>query len=118
MVRRKINVFIEWFFYISKRNSKGFLLIKKCDNLKYMRHTFFQIFVTGIIVLLIAIVINVLATFLGVETWYGFIENIQENGSMVFVKQGWKDIFFLFFLYPFLLGFSAYYSLYRCMRKM
>ena len=69
------------------------------------------IFVTGASVLLAAIIVNIIATWIGVITWYGFVEIVGEQGFLnAFEKAGLFSIVFLFLIYPLILGAIGYYT--------
>ena len=55
----------------------------------------------GLMILIIAILANFLATQLGLKTWYDFL-NQWGNGDALSLKDG----LWLFVLYPFILGCS------------
>lgn len=57
-----------------------------------------EIFLTGWIILVGAIIINVVAKKIGLATWYDFLEK---------KKVKWYEYFFLFVIYPLLLGLFA-----------
>ena len=53
-----------------------------------------------------AIISNLLASKIQFKTWYDFLQGMLE--SLSFWNQvSFKDLVFLFFIYPFLLGLSA-----------
>lgn len=70
--------------------------------------SFSLIFITGLIILIVAIILNILANFLHIETWYSFLMKIQELGFYKTISDYWKHLFFLLFIYPLCLGLSAY----------
>lgn len=57
-------------------------------------------YIVGLKILFIAIVLNILAHFVGLSTWYDFINDPTKILS-------WDNYIFLFIVYPFLLGFVA-----------
>lgn len=71
----------------------------------------FQIFITGWVILLIAIILNLLASYFGLETWYSFLGLAQESDFLKTAKDNWRSLIFLVLIYPFLLGLTAYYVL-------
>ncbi len=71
----------------------------------------FQIFIVGFGILTIAVIVNFLANFLGLETWYSFIAEIQKNGISDSLKSKWPHLLFLVFVYPFVLGLTGYWLL-------
>ena len=69
------------------------------------------IFVTGASVLLTAIIVNIIATWMSLTTWYGFVEVVGEQGFLNGLeKADLASIVFLFLIYPFVLGIAGYYS--------
>jgi hypothetical protein len=57
-------------------------------------------FLTGIKILVVAIVLNFIANWIGFSTWHDFLNNPKEILSV-------DNYLYLFLLYPFLLGTSA-----------
>ena len=77
--------------------------------LKKKKSTVHVVFLNGIIILLTAIVLNFIAQSVGIETWYGLLENAVVVSFFPALKA--LDLFasiFLFFLYPFLLGTTSF----------
>ncbi len=70
-----------------------------------------RIYCIGIIVLLIAILANVLASVIGVMSWYDAVTGLQKNGWASLKDWSWTDYVWLFVLYPVILGAAAYYGL-------
>ena len=69
-----------------------------------------QIFITGIAILVVAIGVNSIAHIAGLATWYGFIDTINKNGLMNSLKtESVISLLFLFLLYPYILGLTGYY---------
>ena len=60
-----------------------------------------KLYITGLVILVIAILANFLATQLGLKTWYDFL-NQWGNGDALSLKDG----LWLFVLYPLILGCS------------
>lgn len=58
------------------------------------------ILLQGLGILGIALILNIIATKLGIKTWYGFVEQ-PSNTNLV-------SILWLFLIYPFALGATAY----------
>lgn len=63
-----------------------------------------RLYITGLLVLIVAIGANVVAFAIGAKTWYDFIALLQQNGWQSFSKLNAKDVLWLFFIYPLLLG--------------
>lgn len=68
-----------------------------------------QVFAIGVGVLAVAILVNALAVAAGLTTWYAFIAAIQDEGLWpAILHERIPTLFFLFLLYPFILGLTAY----------
>jgi hypothetical protein len=66
--------------------------------------------ILGFTVLIVAIILNVLANLLGINTWYGFINSISVNGFLsALKKEKIISLFFMFIIYPLVLGLSVYH---------
>jgi len=74
-----------------------------------MIETLIKIFLVGLGILVFAILTNLIANLLGIETWYSFINNSRENGLLYSIKSKWLHLMFLIFIYPLILGSSAYF---------
>ena len=66
---------------------------------------------TGIIILLAAIILNVFANIAGITTWYDLIKNITNTGLSAIKKENIFSMIFLLIIYPYILGAVAYYTL-------
>ncbi len=74
-----------------------------------MSHTFLAVAAAGYTVLIGAIILNVLASVLGIMTWYGFLESASAHGFFSAMRQaGLISATYLFALYPLLLGWMAW----------
>lgn len=72
-----------------------------------------KIYLAGFVVLIAAIGLNLAANGLGLSTWYTFLTQAGEQGISSALKNlNLADYFFLFFLYPGLLGLAAYLIFY------
>jgi hypothetical protein len=67
--------------------------------------------ITGWIVLIAAILLNLLADRLGITGWYGFLTGMAREGLKIWSQIGWLDIIWLFILYPMALGIAAHAGL-------
>jgi hypothetical protein len=67
----------------------------------------FSYIITGWLVLIAAILLNLAADRLGITGWYGFLSGMAEEGLTIWSRIGWMDILWLFFVYPLSLGFAA-----------
>ncbi len=73
----------------------------------------YKIFISGLSILIFAVVVNYLAIQLGLMTWYGFFEEVGRIGfSEALKNQSIYSIIFMIFIYPLVLGFSGYLSFY------
>ncbi len=61
-----------------------------------------KIYLNGVIILIGAILVNFIAKYLGILTWYDFLNDIREANLV--------DYIFLFLIYPFSLGSLAYFG--------
>ena len=66
-----------------------------------------KVYLTGIIILVSAIVLNVLSGLLGIAGWYDFLSGLSREGKVFLRQLGVLDYAWLFVLYPALLGLSA-----------
>ena len=66
-----------------------------------------KVYVTGLVILVSAILLNVISGVLGISGWYDFLTGLSREGKAIFRQLGPLDYAWLFFLYPILLGFSA-----------
>ena len=68
-----------------------------------------HMYLTGLAILVVAILVNGIAQALGVTTWYGFIEALVAQGIWGAIKsQGFGSLVFLFVVYPLILGLTGY----------
>jgi hypothetical protein len=68
-----------------------------------------KIYLTGGLILIAAVLVNLLAAWLGLPTWYTFLQQAAENGlSRAAARAGLAGMTFLLLVYPFLLGAAAY----------
>lgn len=67
--------------------------------------------ITGWIVLIAAILLNLVADRLGITGWYGFLTTLAREGLNRWSQIGWLDILWLFMLYPLALGLAAHAGL-------
>ena len=68
-----------------------------------------KLYIIGICILLIAIIANTIANYINITTWYNFYNTILEKESLLKAIQSQSvfNLFWLFFIYPFILG-TAY----------
>lgn len=71
--------------------------------------TILKVYLAGVVVLVGAIVLNVLAGRLGLATWYDFLGSVTQSGTREAIKalRIW-DWLFLPVIYPVCLGAFAY----------
>jgi hypothetical protein len=68
-----------------------------------------KIYLAGVIILAAAVVVNLLAGWVGLPTWYTFLQHAGEGGlGRALARAGLVGILFLLLAYPFLLGAAAY----------
>jgi len=67
-----------------------------------------KIYLIGLAILITAILANWLASFLGIETWYSFLIEVNKSGLTATLKSKWASLIFLLIIYPSLLGLSAF----------
>lgn len=73
--------------------------------------TILKIILTGFSILITAIILNVLANILKITTWYDLLNNITKHGITALKQESIISIIFLFIIYPFVLGLTAYFIL-------
>lgn len=79
------------------------------DGLIY--NQLWHIYAVGFAILLGAMVINILATYLGLSTWYSFAGKIAGQGiGKALAEESILSMIFLFIIYPGLLGVIGYYA--------
>ena len=64
-------------------------------------------YLTGIIILIAAILFNGIIARLGITGWYEFLTGLSEKGSAMVSRLRIIDWLWLFVFYPLLLGLSA-----------
>jgi hypothetical protein len=75
---------------------------------------YIKIFITGWLILIVAILINIVEIKFGIYTWYSFIQEGQKIGFLkAFIQTSLLSKIFLFLVYPFLLGLVGYFFLKR-----
>ena len=63
------------------------------------------ILLSGFIILIGAILVNLIAKSLELSTWFDFLEDIKNKGFSQTIKQiGFISILYLILIYPFILG--------------
>lgn len=68
-----------------------------------------KIFLSGWIILLVAIVINAIVNASPLSGWYEYFNAISQKGLSQANKEiGFLNLVFLYLIYPFLLGLCAY----------
>lgn len=71
-----------------------------------------RIFLIGLLILLFAVAVNLIANHFGVVTWYELLNSINRIGLIDSLSQlGILSILFLFLIYPYFLGLTAHLSL-------
>ncbi len=71
--------------------------------------SFIKILILGWLILIVAIILNILANLLHLNTWYELIQSFSKLGIIKTIKQEpFLSIIFQFIIYPYLLGFAAH----------
>lgn len=65
-----------------------------------------RIYIIGVTILIVAIVANAIIVQLGWKSWYNFIQLLSSSGTSAFGNLSVIDVLWLFFGYPFVLGFG------------
>ena len=67
-----------------------------------------RLYIIGASILLIAIIANTIAVYININTWYNFSNSILEKGSLLKAIQSESilNLFWLFIIYPLILGFG------------
>jgi hypothetical protein len=69
-----------------------------------------KIYFLGIFILIVAIIVNIAASAVGLLTWYDFVYQISKLGlKESFLSLSFPSALFLFFVYPAILGYSGHY---------
>ncbi len=67
---------------------------------------------SGFSILFVAVVLNLIVGYFGLSTWYSLLNSIEQRGLIGSLAQlKFFSILFLFLIYPFILGLTAYISL-------
>jgi len=66
-----------------------------------------KLYIDGVCILLVAILANLLASKLHLQSWYGFLTEWSEKGGSVWGRLLFRDWLWLFFAYPVMLGLSV-----------
>lgn len=64
-------------------------------------------FINGWLILIAAVMLNLLADRMGLTGWYGFLTGLSTQGRMFLSRLNWRDIAWLFIVYPMALGLAA-----------
>ncbi|MBW3020732.1 hypothetical protein KY334_05525 [Candidatus Woesearchaeota archaeon] len=75
-----------------------------------IENQFIQIFIVGLAILIGAVIINVIANYLNITTWYSFLLNMKDAGFLNSIKSEGFNLIWLFVIYPLLLGLIGYYT--------
>ena len=66
-------------------------------------------FLSGIVILIGAIIVNIVAKRLDMKTWFDFLESIAQKGLGSALSQlNVASVFYLFLIYPLALGFLVW----------
>jgi hypothetical protein len=66
-----------------------------------------EVYITGLFVLIIAIIVNPLVSHLGILTWYDFGSSFFTNPMLALTSTKWLSLAWLFIIYPIVLGLGA-----------
>jgi len=66
-----------------------------------------KLYIDGVCILLVAILANLLASKLQVQSWYSFLTEWNEKGGSVWGRLSMLDWLWLFLIYPILLGLAV-----------
>tara|TARA_B110000444_G_scaffold45010_1_gene40936 strand:- start:4540 stop:4791 length:252 start_codon:yes stop_codon:yes gene_type:complete len=69
-----------------------------------------QVYLIGIFILITAIITNSLASHIGLLTWYDFGSSFFTDPIQTFSDTKWISLFWLFILYPIILGIGAIFG--------
>lgn len=64
-------------------------------------------FISGWLVLIAAVILNLAADRIGLTGWYGFLTGLATEGRPFAARLRWVDFAWLFFVYPLALGIVA-----------
>lgn len=67
----------------------------------------FDIYFTGIFVLVLAIIVNPLVNHFGILTWYEFGASFFTNPIRTISSTKWLSLVWLFLVYPITLGYAS-----------
>lgn len=65
-----------------------------------------RIYIIGIAILIIAVLANAIIVQIGWKSWYNFIQMLSSSGTSAVSELSIIDVLWLFFGYPFVLGFG------------
>ncbi len=71
---------------------------------------YIHIFLVGVAILVGAIIINIIASAIGLSTWFKFAQDLQANGFAAITQQSIFSLLYLFIVYPAVLGALGYFS--------
>jgi len=66
-----------------------------------------KFYIDGVCILLVAILANLLASKLHLQSWYSFLNEWSEKGGSVWERLLFRDWLWLFLVYPILLGLAV-----------
>lgn len=65
-----------------------------------------RIYIIGIAILIVAVLANAIIVQIGWKSWYNFIQMLSSSGTSAVRELSIIDVLWLFFGYPFVLGFG------------
>lgn len=63
-----------------------------------------RLYIIGVAILVVAIAANSIANYLGIKSWYTFLELLFQNCTSAFSQLQILDYLWLFIFYPIILG--------------
>jgi len=74
-------------------------------------YIFLKIFLAGVLILITAVFVNMIAMYFGVSTWYSLLREAGDQGFLTALRnRGVIDLIFLFLIYPSVLGAAGYFG--------
>ncbi|MCR9182660.1 MAG: hypothetical protein NXH73_07010 [Flavobacteriaceae bacterium] len=70
-----------------------------------------KLYIIGLLILVTAILANVLASKLGLLSWYDFLNLLSDKGRDGFKEVGFFDYLWLLLLYPLALGLGYWFGI-------
>ena len=75
-------------------------------------NNYLHAYIMGLVILVIAIILNLIANTLKITMWFTYLPMIKEVGFFkASIEVGILSILFMYVIYPLLLGLSAYITI-------